>query len=131
MKLLTIEEVLPALQKYEEVEYCDASSSKWKKLLPECFSLEALLRENHSYRIAPEKITIGDVSFPKPVSEPLEIGQEYFVADIIGKGFYDIFEWENRKLDQDFLKYGMIHLTRDDAVAHAKALIKLSEGDYK
>ncbi|WII94684.1 hypothetical protein LU276_06550 [Moraxella haemolytica] len=131
MKLLTPQEALQAIIDGKKVEIrgvIDSQNSGWKPLNEHEIHIRVLTNGLFIFRLAKEMITINGVSFPKPDSEPLEIGQEYFVCDIVSKGFYDIFEWENRKLDQDFLKYGMIHLTKEDAIAHAKALIKLSGG---
>lgn len=131
MKLLTPQEVIQALLDGKKVEIRGAinlQNSGWKPLNEHEIHIRVLTTGLFIFRLAKEMITINGVSFPKPACEPLEIGQEYFVCDIVSKGFYDIFEWENCKLDQDFLKYGMIHLTKEDAIAHAKALIKLSGG---
>lgn len=37
-------------------------------------------------------------------------------------------EWDNVKLDEQRLERGVVHLTEENAIAHAKALIKLSGG---
>ena len=85
----------------------------------------------NKFRLAQEMITIGDVSFPKPESEPPELGTEYWIAEP-SYGYYattiPIF-WSDDSQDRIYLKRGLVHLTRENAIAHAKALIKLSGGN--
>ena len=64
---------------------------------------------------------------PEPVRRPLEDEQEYFVADVVSENFTRSFFWDDDDADNDMLKAGIIHLTREAAEAHAKALLSFTE----
>lgn len=73
-------------------------------------------------------VAIGDVCFPKPESSPLRTGTTYFYPNFIKVGLEDWFEWTDDELDFKLLKSNMLHLSKENAIAHAKALIKLNGG---
>ncbi|ERT10587.1 hypothetical protein [Photorhabdus temperata] len=72
-------------------------------------------------------ITVGKVSFPKPVDYKLKIGTEYWYVgmDEVSKTIWDGFISDLRKLER-----GRIHLTREDAQEHIEALIKINKGEF-
>ncbi|TDB41048.1 hypothetical protein [Photorhabdus khanii] len=78
------------------------------------------------YRRKPEMITIGKVSFPKPVDHELKDGQEYWVA---GPNFFQGF-WGGYNFEKEKLEYGIIHLTQEAAQQHRDALIKINKGEF-
>jgi len=59
------------------------------------------------------------ITYPKPVSEPLNVGDEYWVSD--GDDTYQ-YVWEGDNQDFSWLKQGYIHLTKYNAQAHWDAL---------
>ncbi|WP_445494006.1 hypothetical protein [Photorhabdus sp. SF281] len=80
----------------------------------------------YEYRRKPEMITVGKVSFPKPVDYELKTGAGYWVAD------WDcyIYHWDAGDTDMRLLKRGQIHLTKEAAQQHCDALIKISRGEF-
>lgn len=82
----------------------------------------------NEYRIKPKTIRIGDIDVPEPVREELEIDELYFVVDGSLREFTDSYRWKNDELDNIWLSRGLIHLTREAAELHAKALILVSGG---
>lgn len=76
----------------------------------------------------PEMIKIGNFEFPKPITKSLNKGVRYFVAAPTVHDFYYEMEWENNIYDNDRLKAGHIHLTKEAAIQHALVLIAISQG---
>ena len=83
--------------------------------------------DDTEYRRKPRTIRIGEIDIHEPVREPLQNGENYFVP-VIDCGDYHAsrFSWDNDSTDKRLLKKGMVHLTNEAALAHAKALIALT-----
>lgn len=132
MKLLTPKEALQAIIDDKKLEYRKAYNSSWHEFNPDGshIFIGSIFNGCYIFRLAQEMITIGDVSFPKPVSEyeKFEEGQEYFMPALQSDAFYCHSKWWHGTLDTKRLEQGLIHLTKENAIAHAKALIKLSGG---
>lgn len=75
--------------------------------------------------------SIGDVSFPKPEIQTPEIGTKYYTPILCTTQPYDYHTWEDTQIDYKYFKMNLIHLSKENAIAHAKALIKLSGGNYE
>lgn len=134
MRILTPQEVLQAISDGKKLEYKagDKDGYGWRIFNPlyNGVSIEAIFEGIFIFRIAQEMITVGDVSFPKPESEPLEVGTAYWVTNPTYPYYSSIttFLWGSGSKDKQHLQRGLIHLTRDAAIQHGKALIKLSGG---
>ena len=75
----------------------------------------------------PKTIRIGEYDVPEPVREPLEKDTEYWIAHFSLEGLANRFKWYSDKFDNRVLKNGLIHLTKEAAVIHAKALLSLTK----
>ena len=75
----------------------------------------------------PKTIRIGEYDVPEPVREPLEKDTEYWIANFSLAELADSFKWYSDKFDNRVLKNGLIHLTKEAAVIHAKALLSLTK----
>jgi hypothetical protein len=74
-------------------------------------------------RIKPETVTINGIEVPSPVREPLKDGEQYwFVASELATPV-SASEWSGDSFDGRMLERGLMHRTRDAALAHFKALI--------
>ena len=85
---------------------------------------------NMEYRLKPEPpktIRIGEYDVPEPVREPLEKDTEYWIAHFSLEELANRFKWYSDKFDNRVLKNGLIHLTKEAAVIHAKALMSLTK----
>ncbi|KER01066.1 hypothetical protein [Photorhabdus temperata] len=80
------------------------------------------------YRRKPEMITVGKVSFPKPIDYKLEKGTGYWVADRCGTYYRQ--QWDDDDSDIELLKSGQLHLTGEAAEQHAQAIVKISKGEF-
>ena len=128
MKELTPQEALQAIIDGKKVECLLDGSEKWDNTL--LFTAGVLANPRNKFRLFHEMITIDGVSFPKPESKPPESGTEYWITELS----YEYYAtsnpviWVDDSQDRLYLKRGLVHLSKENAIAHAKALIKLSEG---
>lgn len=88
-----------------------------------------------SESLTQEMIKIGDVSFPKPHIGKMERGDVYYLADTTDPLLYYKSFWgdvpTDISTDVRWMNAGILHLSKENAIAHAKALIKLSGGSYE
>lgn len=134
MTILTPKEVLKALIDDKKLEYSwwrdNGGNHRWRFFEPRenGVSIEALLERQFIFRLAKGTIDIGDISFPKPDSEPRKAGEEYWVADPTHTDYTFKYDWYTDESYEQILTRGFLHRSRENAIAHAKALIKLSGG---
>lgn len=85
--------------------------------------LRLVLADNprYKFRVKPETITVNGFEVPAPCREPLKEGTRYFVANPLAKGWIESYKWNNDRLDNLWLKRGLVHLTADVAITYAKA----------
>lgn len=76
----------------------------------------------------PETIKIGNFEFPKPESEPLKDGEEYYIAAPYRTKMVEDCIWRVEGFDMRCLKRGIVHKTSEAAEQHAKVLIAISQG---
>lgn len=131
MTVLTPQETLQAIIDGKDLEFKHSGFKEWTRLNPldNPLSLESIFKGGVSFRLAQEMITIGDVSFPKPESEPLSKNTKYYLPHLLKPNAPHDTVWDNVELDYKYLAQGLIHLNQENAIAHAKALIKLSGGN--
>ena len=133
---LTPPEVVQAMLEGKRVEirgFIASQHDYWKPLNEHEIHIGVLTNGLFVFRLAQEQemITVGDVSFPKPESKPLEVGTEYWIAELC-YGYRvtaNLILWEDDAQDRIYLKRGCVHLSRENAIAHSKALVKLSGGN--
>lgn len=131
MSKLTPEEVLQAIKDGKKVEYLHTTQDGWCELVDCDFTIENLLDGFYTYRLAQEMITVAGIEFPKPEATKLDKDTKYYYPKPTYIDLYDIAHWSDSWLDKFKLSANMIHLTKENAIAHAKALIKLSGGNYE
>lgn len=71
----------------------------------------------------PKTRVINGFDVPVPESEPLENGDDYYIASIQGEYFYRYHTWSGDHVERRWLKRGLVFLTKEDAVANAKAML--------
>lgn len=77
----------------------------------------------------PPMRSINGHEYPEPVREPLEEGQEYFLPEVFHDEIVSRSKWGSDHMDDRWLKRGLIHLTREAAEAHARAIILAGGGE--
>lgn len=93
-------------------------------------SADILFNENLQYRLKPEPpktIRIGEYDVPEPVREPLEDDKEYWGVDPTAEELAWKYKWNNALFCNLMFRRGLIHLTKEAAVIHAKALLSLTK----
>lgn len=83
--------------------------------------------KNNRFRQVTPTINIGGHIVPKPLTAPPEEGTEIYMVSLSSDNFYTFGYWKNNTFYQDMLKRGIVYTTEEEAVAHAKALITISE----
>jgi len=87
--------------------------------------------ESYSIRRKPRMIrvthefpdgTVRVFEYPEPVREPLENGQGYWLAVLSPHGIHR-WEWHGTKDENHLLDLGLIHLTKEAAEAHRRAMV--------
>lgn len=88
---------------------------------------------NTQYRRKPSKpktIKIGEFDVPAPETERLVKGTVYYYPSLTTEANYASTRastrWDNDDFDQRLLKRGLVHLTKEAAIAHTKALLSLT-----
>jgi hypothetical protein len=74
----------------------------------------------------PSHDPIGKYDVPEPCREPLENDQFYYVADVIDQDDPLCSIWTGSRTGFDWLKAGLVHLNKEAAIAHGKALRSLT-----
>ncbi|WP_432480811.1 hypothetical protein [Moraxella sp. ZY200743] len=124
---LSYDEIIRALKEHRTVEYRCLGHDEWFKLSG-MSDVNVFLSDDIEFRMTSEMVAVGDVSFPKPESEPLQDGDKYWIADPMANSYAILSMWVGNKLDKLALSKGLLHKSRENAIAHAEALIKLSGG---
>lgn len=131
-ELKTWREVIQALLDGKDVEYFEDSAEKWIKLkhFPNPSFSGLSYAPDRIYRIKPRTIKIGEVDVPEPVRDESDMvnGGEYYFPLVNGEDLCEDYYWSGDYMDLLLLKRGLIHKTKEAAIAHAKALIKISGG---
>lgn len=93
-----------------------------RKKLEDLYGLEFEKQE-------PEMMKVGNFEFPKPESEPLKEGEEFYTPDINSLCFYEHHFWHDKLITcHGMLSKGLVHKTMKAAIQHAKVLIGISQG---
>lgn len=93
----------------------------------DCARVDMTFPLDFEYRRKPRTININGHEVPEPEREVLKEGSTYWVARFEYELLCDYYTWRNDELDYRWLKRGLIHLTEDAAVTHAKALLSFTE----
>lgn len=124
---LSYDEIIRALKEHRTVEYRCLGHDEWFKLSG-MSDVNVFLSDDIEFRMTSEMVAVGGVSFPKPELKPLEDGDKYWVADPMAINHAILGLWTDSELDKLALSKGLLHKSRESAIAHAKALIELSGG---
>ena len=87
---------------------------------------ESFAKGAASFRLKP-MLVIGDHLVPMPECEAPAEGTTYFTPDPHSVDHYGSYIWRNLQSNQRFLDRGLVHLTKEAAIAHGEALIALSK----
>lgn len=78
--------------------------------------------------IKPRTININGFEVPEPCRKPLNKGTVYYYFEpFIPKDNVDSLLWVDDDIDRKLLGLGIIHLTKENAIQHIKALLSFTE----
>lgn len=78
------------------------------------------------YKIKPKTITVNGFEILAPVRVELNDNEYYYIPSPTNFNkdvFSECFVWDSDNSDKMFLERGLIHLTKENATAHAKAML--------
>lgn len=120
----------------EMLDYFPGNSTHlvWVKK-PSTEVLQAIVKQKDSsqFRIACNKktLSINGCDFPEPERVTLEVGTKYYIPNLFNERMWDCWAWEG---DDDFdnrnIERGLVHLTKEAAILHAKAALSLTDFRY-
>lgn len=128
---MNLKEALIAHLQGEKVE-CKAIDSKWSDFV-ECFGYISMgkLRDfgdaGWEFRLAPRTITVNGREVPEPVKGKPIRNSDYYCVCLDGNELFCISSWTDHEVDVLRLQRGLIHLTKEAAIAHAKAMLGVDE----
>lgn len=79
------------------------------------------------FRLAPRTITVNGREVPEPVREAQKTCTPYYVPRLDSAGLVVESYWIGSGFDDLMLQRGLIHLTKEAAITHAKAMLGLEE----
>lgn len=127
MSKLTPTQALQAVQDGKTVEIYRNEYDGWQRFYPHHYYCSIFFDDGVKFRLGQEMITVGNVSFPKPYMGEMEDWRTYYEVSLGKHGFRNDV-WRDRDYDKWTQRRGLVHLTKENAIAHAKALIELSGG---
>lgn len=83
--------------------------------------------EGQEYRFKPRTIRIGDMEVPEPMRVAPNVGDVYWVVDLMAQELCTELAWNGDDPERRWLSIGVCHVTKKAAIQHAKALIALTE----
>jgi hypothetical protein len=125
-------EVLKAIADGKDVQYRYNGDLEWyPPCIGEFAEFNPLNAPNFEWRVAPEILRIGDMDVPKPCREAPPFDTVYYYPFLTHSELYSYTYWDRGDHDLRALASGLVHRTKEAAITHAKALIKISGGTYE
>lgn len=75
------------------------------------------------YKIKPKTISVSGFEVPEPVNSELDMGYVYYIPVPSSYNYYCECHWEDHLVNNIHLERGLVHLTKENAIAHAKAML--------
>lgn len=122
-------ELLHAIADGKEIQKLDKSTGSWKTISSKSALLGAAFvnKPSGKLRVKPPVVLINGIGVPEPCREPLNKNERYWKPDLSrqdGLAWWD--SWQGISCDFEYLKRGLIHLTKEAAETHAKALLSFT-----
>lgn len=99
----------------------ECQNNNWHNAIP-------VWNDSCEYRIKPATVSINGIEAPKGLTEAPALGTKYYIPEI-GQRYTCVnsFTWTHDTFDLMMLERGIVHLTKENAIAMAKAMLKLGE----
>jgi hypothetical protein len=120
------------LQYAQDAAETDKPWLRWQRLRDTCAEWVEMTQhpawvERYEYRRKPRVIVINGIEVPEPLREKPEVGAEYYTVSLDDETGYSKKRCHNDRLDDLWLKSGLIHITSEAAKLHAKALLSFTK----
>ena len=106
----------------DEFERYSDFSETWVKLS----ILSDVLRKASDIRLKPKTVT-REITYPEPLRDAPEHGTELYRAAPEISERYDLVLWHGLDYHSQWMRDGLLHSTKEAAVAHGKALAGVSD----
>ena len=83
---------------------------------------------HYEYRRKPQTLTYT-VTVPEPLREEPEAGTDFFLAVPHSERLHYTFRWDGAEVTRLWLKRGLCFATKEDAIAAAKAMLPIKQGE--
>ena len=83
------------------------------------------------YRRKPRTININGFEVPEPLRIEPKFEEPYWIADPASRDLADQYKWAGHTVDFRWLQRGLLHLTKEAAELHAKALLSFTEKSHE
>ena len=103
-------------------EYMNEISNEWQPL-----SCNPTWNHTVIYRRKVKTIRIGEYDVPEPLRVKPNMAETYYIVRFSMVNDVCSSSWINDDIDNKLLSKGLVHLTREAAILHAKALISLTK----
>lgn len=131
-ELISGKEAVQSFINGEQVEFLD-KTGQWRTMLDN--TILKVFLDHTKFRLKPRTITINGIEVPAPEKnddpdlELLEHDQDYWLVDLANYPDFVIpHKWKGDPPEYAWADRGLIHLSKDAALLHAKALILASGG---
>ena len=88
--------------------------------------LEPNFNSDTKFRVKPEIILINGIEVPAPEQQALDTGTIYYMPTLLNSTLFGCCSWDNDGEDKRTLSRGLVHLTKEAAEQHAKALLSFT-----
>lgn len=127
-------DILRAIADGKQIQILKHGHSKWEDVSGQValslvyYNTEYAIDENKTIiRIKPKTININGIEVPEPAREPLKEEQQYWFVYIDASRSQGQSRWDDDPIDYTRLDMGIIHLTKEAAETHAKALLSFTK----
>lgn len=76
-----------------------------------------------AFRLAPRTIKVNGVEVPAPEKKFPRHNQTFYLPQLYNNEFVSSYTWVGNSYNVSALKKGLVHLDRESAVKHAKAML--------
>ena len=121
--------ILRAIADGKTVQFRD-NENVWYEPSPASLlgTLSAGVYQPDRFRIKPETISINGVKVPKPETTAPAKGTDYYLPKFTDDpSLHCRLPWHGDAMDRTVLSRGLVHLTKEAAEIHAKALLSFTE----
>ena len=88
--------------------------------------LEPNFNSDTKFRVKPKTISINGIEVPAPEQQALDTGTIYYMPSLLNSTLFGCCSWDNDGEDKRTLSRGLVHLTKEAAEQHAKALLSFT-----